>query len=959
MTSEVDGRLVVLEHFGHILGVEFDVQDLPGERDLNIRILADTDAVLKIYREGDRDWLLAQDAALRWLEVHELPVTRVLHEDLVPLAGDRIARLVSWVEGVPWSMAVIEPRHLNALGHLVARVDQRLSTLAVSADDRAVLERPFRWNMMQAANLMNSVALITDPHVRDICTKELHEFVERILPALHRLPRQVIHNDANENNIVVNGDDLALIDFGDIVWAPRIVGLATAMAYAAATLEEPLTDVIPLVRGYHLAWPLSPDELDLVWPLVRMRLVMSVINAAVQSEADPDNDYLLISQDTVPRLLMRLFRADDYLALCRLREACGYEPSPRAHVVRQHLRGAPAAPVVKWHKARWIDWSSGSSDPRTSAGILPLLEAHDLVAGHYGEDRDVYAGATFTHNERTIHLGLDLFQTLGSEVFSPYEATVEAVQARPDHLDYGHVVVLRHRTDDGTPFWTLFGHLDPDCLDRLQPGKQVSAGECIGRMGGEPHNGGWPPHVHVQVLTDLCGMGTDIYGVAPRHESTLWRSLCPNPNLVVGIPPEGGVASDSHPELGATEIGRQREVRLSRNLSLNFREPLHIVRGEGAYLYDAQGRAYLDLVNNVAHVGHGNPHVVAAGARQAETLNTNTRFLHDAIVEYARSLVATLPDPLSVVFLVNSGSEANDLAIRLAHAHTRARGWLTLRHAYHGHTASVVDISPYKFLGRGGLGTPAHVRVVDLPGSGEGVDITAALDSLDQPLAAFIAEGIMSTAGQVTLPTGFLAHAYEVTRASGGVCVADEVQIGLGRVGEAFWGFQLHGVVPDIVTMGKPLGNGHPLAAVVTTPQIAASFHNGMEYFNTFGGNPVSATIGQAVLDVVQDSRLQAHARDLGDYVQTEVRAMMPHAPLISDVRGHGLFLGIELKRDGEPATHEVAELIEFAKLRGVMLSSDGPAHNVFKIKPPMVVQRSDMDTFLEVFQEGLNAVSG
>ena len=335
-----------------------------------------------------------------------------------------------------------------------------------------------------------------------------------------------------------------------------------------------------------------------------------------------------------------------------------------------------------------------------------------------------------------------------------------------------------------------------------------------------------------------------------------------------GIPPANGMPSDAHPGLGGAEIIRQREVRLSRNLSLNFREPLHIVSGEGAYLYDADGRAYLDLVNNVAHVGHANPYVVQAGTRQMGILNTNTRFLHDAIVEYARGLVATLPDPLSVVFLVNSGSEANDLAIRIAQAHTGARGWLTLRHAYHGHTASVVEISPYKFLGRGGLGTPPHVRIVDLPGQPGGVDVAAALASLDQPLAAFIAEGIMSTAGQVTLPAGFLAEAYDVTRAAGGVCVADEVQIGLGRVGDAFWGFQLHGVVPDIVTMGKPLGNGHPLAAVVTTPSIAASFHNGMEYFNTFGGNPVSAAIGQAVLDVVLDSRLQAHARDLGGYLQ-------------------------------------------------------------------------------------------
>jgi 4-aminobutyrate aminotransferase-like enzyme len=215
----------------------------------------------------------------------------------------------------------------------------------------------------------------------------------------------------------------------------------------------------------------------------------------------------------------------------------------------------------------------------------------------------------------------------------------------------------------------------------------------------------------------------------------------------------------------------------------------------------------------------------------------------------------------------------------------------------------------------------------------------------------------VSSGGQVTLAEGFLADAYSQVRAAGGVCIADEVQIGLGRVGERFWGFELHGVVPDIVTMGKPLGNGHPLAAVVTTPEIAESFHNGMEYFNTFGGNPVSAVVGQAVLDYVLDMRLQAHARDLGAYVQEQVRGMRADHPLIGDVRGHGLFLGVEFMRDGQPATQEVEDIIEFALQRGIMLSSDGPDNNVFKIKPPMVVQREDMDRFLEVLDDALRAI--
>ena len=959
------------QHFGDHLDPDYSVDALAGERDLNFRIVSGAGAmVLKVYAGDDREWLELQDRALHHLAPSSMPTPRPLHEEIVALPDGRVMRLATWMDGVTWSPVDAGADQAEALGALVARVDRQLAQLELTTAEIAVLERPFRWHMLQALELRRSLDAVADRAVRAACARGFAEFETEVLPALARLPHQVIHNDANENNIIVGPAGLGLIDFGDLVLAPRIVGLATAIAYAIAQSDDPVRAALPLIRGYHLQWPLHPDELAILWPLVRMRLVMSVINAVEQYAADPGNDYLLVSQDVVPRLLVSLDAMSDYLALCRAREACGYDASPRARAVRQHLRTSAAAPVIDLgdHRTAWIDWSAGSADPRDAAGVASLARDLDVLAGHYAEDRDIYRGAAFEGEERTVHLGLDLLQPAGSPVYAPYDGIVEVAEARPDAGDYGHVVVLRHVTDDGVPFWTLFGHLGPSALEDNVVGARVEAGDRIGVTGEEADNGGWPPHVHVQVLTDLCGMGSDVYGVAPRAESTLWRSICPNPNLMVGIPP-GTSASDAHPGLGRQGIAAQRTVRLSRNLSLNFRDPLHIVRGEGAYLFDAEGNAYLDLVNNVAHVGHANPLVVAAGARQMATLNTNTRFLHDAIIEYARSLVATLPDPLSVAFFVNSGSEANDLAVRLAQAHTRARGWMTLGHAYHGHTNSVVDISPYKFLGGGGEGLPDHVRVAELPdayrgahtGAGAGAayaaDFARELGDLDQPLAAFIAEGIVSTGGQVTLAEGFLADAYAQVRATGGVCIADEVQIGLGRVGERFWGFELHGVVPDIVTMGKPLGNGHPLAAVVTTPEIAESFHNGMEYFNTFGGNPVSAVVGQAVLDYVLDMRLQAHARDLGAYVQEQVRGMRADHPLIGDVRGHGLFLGVEFMRDGQPATQEVEDIIEFALQCGIMLSSDGPDNNVFKIKPPMVVQRADMDRFLEVLDDALRAV--
>ncbi|MFQ5436378.1 MAG: aminotransferase class III-fold pyridoxal phosphate-dependent enzyme, partial [Anaerolineae bacterium] len=293
--------------------------------------------------------------------------------------------------------------------------------------------------------------------------------------------------------------------------------------------------------------------------------------------------------------------------------------------------------------------------------------------------------------------------------------------------------------------------------------------------------------------------------------------------------------------LPPAEIITRRRQHLNPSLSLAYDKPLKIVRGQGQFLFDEGGRPYLDCVNNVCHVGHSHPHVVQALARQAAVLNTNTRYLHDNLVRYAERLAATLPDPLSVCFFVNSGSEANDLALRLAWTHTGRRDLIVLDGAYHGNLSSLIAISPYKFDGRGGQGKPAHTHIAPMPDPYRQPGVTGAevgelVDALvgnGRAPAAFIAESLLGCGGQVVLPEGYLAQAYRAVRAAGGVCIADEVQVGFGRVGRHFWGFELQDVVPDIVTMGKPIGNGHPLAAVVTMPEIAASFATGMEYFNT------------------------------------------------------------------------------------------------------------------------------
>ncbi|HEY7833217.1 MAG TPA: aminotransferase class III-fold pyridoxal phosphate-dependent enzyme, partial [Ktedonobacterales bacterium] len=556
----------------------------------------------------------------------------------------------------------------------------------------------------------------------------------------------------------------------------------------------------------------------------------------------------------------------------------------------------------------------------------------------------------------------------GSPVYAPLDGVVHSLQNNAAPRDYGPTIILRHTVDAGRlTFYTLYGHLSLDSLDGLREGMVVTRGTEIARIGDEQVNGGWPPHVHFQLIADLLDKRGDFPGVARPSQRAVWLSLSPDPNVILGLPAKRpAVETPSNAALLTA-----RRAHIGPNLSVSYRQPLQIARGFMQYLYDTDGRRYLDAVNNVPHVGHSHPRVVQAGQRQMAVLNTNTRYLHPDLITYAERLTALLPEPLRVCYLVCSGSEANELALRLARAHTRRRAIIAVDVAYHGNTSTLVDISAYKHAGPGGAGAPPWVHVVPLPDpyrgpyrdpatAGEayaahaGDALRAASASASDTgnntgagAAAFICESMLGCGGQLVLPDGYLRAAYQQVRAAGGVCVADEVQTGFGRVGSHFWAFETQGVVPDIVTLGKPIGNGHPLGAVVTTPEIAASFDNGMEYFNTFGGNPVSCAIGLAVLDVLRDDGLQAHALQVGNHLLAGLRALMDRHPLIGEVRGLGLFIGVDLVLDRAtraPAPAQAAYIANRMRERGVLLSTDGPHHNVLKIKPPLVFDASDAD---------------
>jgi len=726
-----------------------------------------------------------------------------------------------------------------------------------------------------------------------------------------------------------------------------------------------------------------------LFPLIAMRLTVSVVNSGLRKEQKPDDGYVVVSEDPAWDALQRLAKIHPRFAHYTFREACGFPAVPKAEKIARWLQtqGSPDARVIdadlRTTPLIVFDLSVGSTllgaDPSDAEAnklaftLVKKMAAADVAIGigRYDEARLLYTSPLFgsdapTDERRTIHLGLDLFVEAGTPVCAPLDGVVHLLAENKGALDYGPLVILRHAIDDGEELFTLYGHLTRETLRELSPGQAIAKGNAFAHVGTVNENGGWPPHLHFQIILDLLDRGAEFPGVARASERGVWTSLSPDPNILLGIPKQ------NFPEREASSweaLPRRREL-LGGNLSLSYEKPLKVVRGWRQYLYDETGRAFLDVYNNVPLVGHAHPRVIRAAQEQLALLNTNTRYLHENILRYAERLTALMPKPLQVCFFVNSGSEANELALRLARTYTRSEDVIVLEHAYHGHTNALIDISPYKFDGPGGTGKKPWVHVAPLAADyrglyrrGEpriGAKYASHVGEICEVLQTrasrptFIAETLPSVGGQIVFPKDYLAEAYRHVRDVGGVCIADEVQVGFGRLGTHFWGFETQNVVPDIVVVGKPIGNGFPLAAVIMTREIAEAFNNGMEFFSTFGGNPVACAAGLAVLDVVQEEHLQENALCVGRSWIAALEALQRKYAVIGDVRGSGLFLGLDLvlsRETREPAPLQASYVVNRLRDRGILAGTDGPHHNVIKLRPPLVFSEADAALFCFTFE--------
>jgi len=991
---------------------------LPGDTERNFRLVggpgARGEALLRVFvseagtARGRYQRDLAAHAAARDPWLAERVQGFVAGTDVVPVEFEGRPAHAAVLEYLPGRTLASLPRWRPAalhreVGALLGRLDAALADFEGDPPRSGAGDDP-SWVLLDGPEVVapRLASIPAGALRRDLVARVAERAAAGAVPRAQGLRASTVHQDGNDHNLLVAVDAAlrprvtGLIDFGDATRTATVAEPAIAAAYVALDKRDPLTAIADVVAGYHAAHPLDDGEVDVLFDLALLRLATSVAISSARAADGGASEYHLVSQRPAWDALERLADVDPAYATARLRAACGMEPVPGGAALAAALRRADPAPVLGAPLADCpsVDLSIDSPflldvGAASEDGLDPSMEAwgaevermragRPAVIGRHAETRLLYDTDAFSEaredrdEPRAVHIGVDLFAPAGTAVHAALDGVVDGVAVNDAPLDYGPTVVLRHVVE-GEEFRVLYGHLAREVARALEPGDRVARGQRIGALGHAGENGGWPPHLHLQIVRDPFGRNGDFPGVCAASEREVWTSVSPDPAPLLGLDSCGA------DEPRSEDLLAQRAALLCGSLSIAHGAPLHMVRGRGTTLFDAGARPYLDGVNNVPHVGHCHPRVVRAARRQISLLNTNTRYLSEGVLRYADGLRALLPDHLEVVYLVSSGSEANEVALRLARAASGgARSDVIVQeHGYHGHTNEAVRCSHYKFARRGGFPRPDHVHVAPCPDAYRGLHrgpdagaryaeevdrIARDLTGRGRPPMAMLAEAIIGCGGQVVPPDGYLAAAFDAVRRAGGVAIADEVQVGLGRVGTDAWAFAEQGAVPDVVTMGKPLGNAHPIAAVATTRAIAEAFDGGMEFFATFGGNNVSAAIGAEVLDVLRDERLMENAVARGQEFRAAMTAARDAMPdLVGEVRGRGLYVGVDLVRDAgsrEPDGAAAAFVASRCRERGVLVSTDGPEENVLKIKPPLTINAATMRRLTGALTASLEEVS-
>lgn len=961
--DEGEVRALLADHFG----LEAMVQPIGSQQDQNfvVRDAADrTTGILKITNPAFSETEIhAQDAAAESIAAAEcgLRVATVLRDGAdAPLSrtlptsqGSLNLRLLRFLPGGTLTgRPYLSPAAIARMGELAAA-----TSLALRSFDHPGLDRALQWNLLHADRVVDLLAgHHPDAAKRARVTTAAREAWAQVAAVADDLPIQPGHYDLTDDNLVCDpssGLPDGLIDFGDVSRSWAVAELAVTISSVLHHAGGEPHTVLPAVRAFHARRPLSHAEAHALWPLVVLRAAVLVVSGEHQLAVDGDNDYAAAGIEREWRIFERASSVPLSVMTALLCDALGLElpgpvPTPPLVSLVPDLEGRVASLDLSVTSdaaddGAWLE--AGLADRVARAA---LRDGAAAVVTRFGIARVDAARPLSATSPATVPTGVEVWFATPARIVSPAQGVVTAT---------GTTAVIRHSD----------GEVVLEGLDRpLVSGSRVDAGTVLGTAD--------------QLRVQWRGIGAPEVPALVRPEyAPGWLSLVGDPTplidpaVAVG-PVEGAVSTAEATSPGSTgDLLERRAHTLADVQEHYYARPPRIERGWQHHLLDVEGRAHLDMVNNVTALGHAHPRIAAAVSRQLHRLNTNSRFHYGAIVEFSERLAATLPAPLDTVFLVNSGSEAIDLALRVAMAATGRHDIVAVREAYHGWTYASDAVSTSIADNPNALQTrPDWVHAVDAPnsfrGRHRGTDAAryapeaasdiARLAASGRAPAAFLAESVYGNAGGVALPDGYLGIVYEAVRAAGGLAIADEVQVGYGRLGEWFWGFEQQGVVPDIVAVAKSMGNGHPLGAVITSRAVADAYRTQGYFFSSTGGSPVSSVVGLTVLDVMRDEGLQENAREVGRHLKQSLEALGERHSLLGAVHGAGLYLGAEFVRDRstlEPAKAETAAICDRLLELGVIMQPTGDHQNVLKIKPPLCLDHEAADFFVAMLDRALD----
>lgn len=909
-----------------------------------------------VFAQSARD---AQHEAVAAYQAAGVRVPNVIpgkNNELTQTAEGHAFRLFEFMEGPSLvDTKYLAPSIRRELGALSGQSVNALATVTHPG-----MDREHQWDMRRAHAVVTDLcSAIADEQLRAHILGVSAQADAALAHVAPRLPVQTIHGDLTDDNVACRvGDDgrlhpYAVLDFGDIALGWRVAELAvTAASLLHHEPDRPL-NILDAIIAFHEVAPLSDDEARAVWPLIVQRAAVLVASAHHQLNIDGDNDY---ARERIAGE-HAIFEAATSISLAEgielVRAALGMPAPPL-----ETPAARPAELIPGLHDAPFVDFGVESDQLNAGRWLARDIETeiteraliwNTVAVQPYGTYRLTKAvpesrGAAKTFATHTTIAVRSTFKPV--DVFAPVTATVRAVTPDALELDIDGVVLV------------LTG-----VQSVVEVGDRVERASLIGTVT-TPETAAGLLRVHVQ-RPELTAPFQPF--VAPEL-APAWQALTPDPAPLLGI------ESHAQADDSVAELARRNRVFAAAQ-ERYFDEPPQIERGWRHHLVDTTGRVYVDMVNNVTGLGHGHPKVADAIDKQVRVLNTNSRFLYRQLAEYSERLLELAPKggDFDTVLLVNSGSEAVDLAIRLAQAATQRKTVVALREAYHGWTMASDAVTTSAFDNPYALGSrPDWVHIADIPNVHRGThrgtdagakyvaDLTAELDELAKQkhdVAAFICETVLGNAGGVTLPEGYLKGVYEAVRARGGLTIADEVQVGFGRMGDAFWGVELSGAIPDIITIAKPMGNGYPIGGVITSKKIADALSTEGNFFSSAGGSPVSCAVGIAVLDAMAEEGLQANAHEVGTHLRERLTELAQKHALIGPIHGHGLYLGVELVRNRdtlEPAAEEAAAISERLRELGVIVLTTSERKNVLKVKPPLCLTRSSADFFVDALDEVL-----